>query len=173
MHLFAFLEVRANSKQMGTIIWRVALVAFIALAIRGAYHVAGDVRNTHSSANWPATPGAVLRFVDVTSPTTRQAWPDDEIVEYRYNVNGREYNGRRISFARRKKWAYEDVATLIKPWFSHPETTVFFDPNDPKQSVLQRGGSNALNIGFLCLQVAAIIVLSLLLGVSTWCSRKA
>ena len=158
---------------MGTIIWRIALVAFIALAIRGAYQVAGDVRNTHRSANWPATPGVVLRFVDVKSMPARQAWPDDEIVEYRYIVNGQAYNGRRISFARRKQWVYEDVTTLVKPWLSRPETTVFFDPKDPKLSVLQRGGSNALNIGFRCLQVAAIIVLSLLLGFSTWSSRKA
>jgi hypothetical protein len=151
---------------MGNLIWRIALIGIIAFAIRGAYHVATDIRDAQRSSNWSSTSGKVIRFVDINCSLMPQEWPDDRIVEYRYVVDGQEYNGNRISFSRRSKWPYQEVKALVSPWQSSPETTVYFDPTNPRLSVLQKGGSNYWNIGFFCLQIIVILCLALLLKLS-------
>jgi len=157
-----FLEVHVSSMHVGNLIWRIALMTLIAFAIRSTYQVAADIRDTKKSINWPSTSGDVSRFVDINSQLSPKAWADDQIVEYRYIVNGKEYNGKRVSFSRRSKWQYNEVKALASPWLLKPETIVYFDPENPNLSVLQKGGSNFWNIGFLCLQIIAIVCLALL-----------
>jgi hypothetical protein len=56
---------------------------------------------------------------------------------YRYRVNGRSYEGRRIMFGPETRYAKEAEAERALDDYKDPTLTVHYDPRRPQDSVLK------------------------------------
>jgi hypothetical protein len=79
---------------------------------------------------------------------------------YRYKVNGRWYDGRRVSYAATRWIRFRDALQMIEGLRTGREVDVFYDPEKPARAVLIPGSSTA-NLVLLCLYLvlAALIVM--------------
>jgi hypothetical protein len=111
----------------------VVLIGGLIAAVWSSLRIASGV----ASLRWPSTTGRVrARDIDDTGQRYQL------ILEYSYEVNGVPYRGRRISFdfpLGRKEF---EAGTLL--FYKYPpgkEITVYFDPQSPYRSVIERGVS--------------------------------
>ena len=129
----------------------------IGLALLGAATIAFGVHlvmKARAAASWPSVTGVVARAtVEVRSgSTTRFDSPADRerkssftpVVHYRWSVDGRSYTGSRYrigggSSLGRFPTRAEAQAALDRYAPGQP-VTVFHDPADPAEAVLQPGG---------------------------------
>lgn len=113
------------------------------------------------AAGWPSAPGRILR--SELRPETRGQTDGPQrlvmapSVEYEFVVTGRTYRGTRISIG-------EDVGggnaeATLKRFPAGASVTVFHDPQDPQNCVLDRSGpaSPLLNFAILLASVAVIL----------------
>jgi Protein of unknown function (DUF3592) len=112
-------------------------VAIISSSLRVAAGVA--------SLRWSGTPGRVLaRDVDDS------AGKYQPVLEYSYEVNGVQYRGHRISFDFDLRRRSSSTALLLfHKYRPGQEITVFFDPQRPYRSVIERGVSTSLVLGLV------------------------
>jgi len=104
-----------------------------------------------SSTSWQPVPGKILR-----SRLVRDHGHLEPRIAYRYWFNETEYEGERvrlISFA-------SNVRSLVQPvldrYGATQEVTVFVNPSDPSEAVLEPGGQPA---GVLSIAVGALLLL--------------
>lgn len=122
------------------------------------YSAMPGVDEASRSGSWPSTEGKVVvsEVVGTYGNTTRRtgsAWKAH--VEYRYEVDGKQYTSSRISFS--------DYGSSIKS--SHEERAgrypagkevrVFYDPKDPRKAVLEIG---APVVDYLTIAFGAVFV---------------
>ena len=86
------------------------------------------------TSRWPSTTGVVT----ASSLIQVSDGPDEAAIAYQYHVAGRPYSGTRIGYLR---FSSERMAHVFVN--AHPAGSaiaVYFDPRDPSNAVLQRGG---------------------------------
>jgi hypothetical protein len=126
--------------------------AIFFIVIGGALLAFGVVflRDANASANWPTTPGRVENVrVTWDNVGSTQAAPERAysfIVTYSYAVAGEPYAGNRYSLgegstATGRRFPSEEAArnAAAAAYRSGQDVTVYYDPADPAQAVLQPG----------------------------------
>ena len=93
-------------------------------------------RSMQASNDWPSAPGviSVSRVVN----TVGSKFKAD--VSYQYAVGGRNFSGTRIRFADTTGSRRNAQENLIKPYPVGREVEVFYDPQNPRDAVLEPGG---------------------------------
>ncbi len=102
-------------------------------------------RKSDESISWPTTMGTVK-----TSEVRRTVGANNEFhsyIEYEYSVLGTDYVSNKVTFG--ELAGFQDIKKSIaqKAVNRYPAgstVTVYYDPQDPKKAVLQRGGDSAL-----------------------------
>lgn len=127
---------------MGTIITLAVAVPFLLVALfLGGIALRGR-RKTRASQNWPSSMGRVLAaYVDArrstsSGGTSTAYYP---VVLYEYNVDGKPYQGQRISFGLEVGSGWRGQAE--KKIASYPPGSmveVFFNPQNPAEAVLEK-----------------------------------
>jgi hypothetical protein len=132
----------------------------LALAFAGIVIAAIAVRlvAVRRAAHWPSTPGRIVRSGTMAQTVTHADAPSSirnvADVAYEYTVGGRTYRGSRIGVA--GSTGGPDVAATLARYHVGALVTVFYDPADPKNAVLERGFMGSGGAGDRTPEVAAL-----------------
>ena len=104
-----------------------------------------EIIDAHSSTGWPSTTGIVLRsqvlISEHTTSRSNQTSQTDEYyspdIAYRYVINGDTYRNDNIRYGLATN--KPDAEELVRQYPVGNTAEVFYDPDDPKKSVLQPG----------------------------------
>lgn len=114
----------------------------------------------YRSGSWPSTEGTIVECTPVSrlSPLKRSKLK----VAYRYTVSGRELTGTRhhaIAFAF-SNWWYPSAESYAADHPTSSRVTVWYDPDDPSRSLLDRGSgvADGLEVGLLAAAGAAALI---------------
>jgi len=137
-------------------------VALAVCAVGAAMIVAGLYLSTlgRRTRAFTHTPGRVVvsRVEEIPAPAEEGGPKFRPVVRYAYEVRGRTYESERISYGAAARADTTDPEEARRAVARHPvgsDVEVWFDPGDPRQSVLVRGVSS--------LQVALAVALGLAL----------
>jgi len=131
-------------------------------------------REASESAAWPATQGKIVlstvkasNFYDRDSSGTWQKTFYFPNVQYEYSVMGKTYTGKRIAFGASRGFRSRAPAEKILERYPVGATvTVYYNPNDPADAVLERqlrSGGSLLFIGIaFALATACLLLVGLL-----------
>jgi hypothetical protein len=117
-----------------------SVFAFVVFAIFSVLVTFGEIsglQDQAASANWPNVPGAITHsMVDRSGRRHSRA-----VVIYRYKVNGREYEGRRI---RAGLWRMSDTLfrtsqSVVDEYPVGTNLPVYYNPAAPDRGVLRVG----------------------------------
>jgi hypothetical protein len=140
---------------------QIAAVAFLLGAALTTYGVILAKRAARSRG-WPSVRGRVVRSL-VREETELVRHPDEPPtmyhpqVRYEYVVDGREYAATRIALMdRAASWrSYADRVIARYPYGR--EITVYYDPDDPRQAVLERDEAKFWAMCFVAGGVALVV----------------
>jgi hypothetical protein len=124
--------------------------------------------------HWPSTSGTVLKARVRTRRRTdvegRSRFESEPLVTYEYEVNGRIYRGTRLSFAERISPG--EIDAWLKRYPQGKNVTVYYNPADPSQAVLERSLPPVVVKGVLLLLViflgAALLTPPVMAFLSGW-----
>ncbi len=92
----------------------------------------------YHSLEWPSTQAKVIQSQQIKSPGRRVS---DVSIEYKfrytYQVNGQTYQSGRNSY----KAADGDIANITDKLKTGDTTTIYYDPNNPENVVIEQGYS--------------------------------
>lgn len=115
-------------------IFAVVVVGLLALA------VAVKMREVGNARTWQKTTGTVtrseVRVEKRRDLDDRERMRSVPVVEYEYSVNGKRFKGNRISLA--EIIPESDIESILDRYPSGKEATVYYDPANPRQAVLER-----------------------------------
>jgi hypothetical protein len=125
----------------------VLLVAMVGMTIFGAIetvHESRGLRSRRASRSWPKTTGTILKW-DYTDSFGGggSRFHHDLSCLYKYTVNGTEFTNDRITF-----FALSDgnINNIGDDYKAGSTCQVFYDPANPKNSVLMRGWSSGMMV---------------------------
>jgi hypothetical protein len=156
-------------------------VMFFALAVPGVLMILFSIRvlrERRKLQTWQQTAGRVLStdIHEEKRSTGRMGFMLDirritvyvPVVNYAYQVGNRDYQSGRIKFDWQGNWAVRSLGeaqTVLNDYPASKEVTVFYDPTNPAQAVLEREQSAAgmlavrwVGVAFLA---AAAVILAL------------
>ncbi len=134
--------------------YRIAAVAFTLIAgaaVVGSIWLINGAFRTHS---WPLAEGEIL-YSKVETSGKRVGAHDDRLlwpshipdIVYRYHVKGAEYRGDRIYFRDLPTTARE-AESMAGLFGKGQRVTLRYNPEDPEESVLMPGASDAMSRTF-------------------------
>ncbi len=132
---------------MGALIF---LAAGAAVLIYGI----GLIRDVRTCTQWPQVPGKIISadVQVVAKEKNRTSYAPN--ITYRYIVGGKSYESSRITLVPRNTTSLSAVQAMLTPYPIGGVTTVFHDPADPGNAVLdttQAGTEWAYAIGGILL----------------------
>lgn len=107
-----------------------AFLVAVSIAVFGV--LLGEYRYAVASESWPSTQGEVLSSAVRRSGRTRWA-----AVRYSYRVGGKEMVGARVRYV--APVALEWASTTVSRYPAGTPVTVYYDPEQPRESVLEPG----------------------------------
>jgi len=137
---------------MAILFWLVAMVGLTVFGAIETVHESQGLQLRRASRSWPKTTGTMLKW-DYTESFGGggSRFHHNLSCLYKYTVNGTEYTSDRITF-----FALSDgnINNISDNYRAGSPCKVFYDPADPKNSVLMRGWSS----GMLVLGIVFFIV---------------
>jgi hypothetical protein len=123
--------------------------ALALLLVAAALAKAWEIRRARA---WPSTAGRVVssrRRIVETSSSGEGPGPEIEVAEvvFRYAVGGKAYESDRATMAHRVTG--EDIEPLLARYPSGATVTVFYDPKDPADGVIERQAPEGVARGCL------------------------
>jgi hypothetical protein len=140
---------------------------FIAIGAGMLYYARRVSAKAQESLLWPSTEGtishsAVLMQTQQTSSSTNTANYKADVA-YRYKVHDRDYSSGRITLA-----DYSSTASraegIVNRYPSGAPVTVYYNPGDPSDAVLERGGTSGIRVLYIIGGVFAAAGVLFLLG---------
>jgi hypothetical protein len=117
-------------------------------------------QSAQESSGWPTSPGVVLSS-SVDSHRSDDSTTYQAEVLYEYEVSGEKYSSNRIGYGDISTGSPAPAQDLVNQYPSGESVTVYVDPEDPSQSVLQpgvRGGTYFLpGMGLLFTLIGLIL----------------
>jgi hypothetical protein len=123
-----------------------------------------DRAKLQASENWSKTTGTVTKSsVRETRSNDSDGFSESSYypeVKYSYQVIGQVYEGNRIAFGAESGHKRKDGAlSVLEKYAEGKSVTVYYDPNRPEDSVLERKLSKTiLVIGIVILVVSTLVV---------------
>lgn len=130
-------------------------VALIALVAKTIEH--------RRAARWPSVTGRITSSAPgfaLTRSDDREMPRNERIADivYRFDVGGTTYQGKRLSFA--EKTVESEAADLLALYPVGKPVTVFYDPLDPSNAVLDRDLPKGVLVGCLTLIGASVLAVA-------------
>jgi len=105
----------------------------VVLVVFGVYTRVQSLR----SRSWPTVTGAVTEsYVSRSRRSGSSQWSETLHFRYRYQVNGKTYDGDTISYA---KGLFDGASTQVSRYPQGSPVSVYYDPKDPASAVLDPG----------------------------------
>lgn len=125
---------------IGFLIWGLVSLGLIGLGIYLLVSSQQSKRDAENSLNWPSVTGLVTEVsVKVDGDQERGKFRFMPVVEFVYDVNGKIYDGDKINFGQGPIFDTQEAADKFLEGFPPgSEVEVYYDPNQPKKSVLKR-----------------------------------
>lgn len=124
-------------EKLGGLVFVAGFCGFFAfMGAMGLLDLIREVRLARESVRWPATEGEV---VDVA---VFRAGGGGARIVYRYTVDGRAHESRRIAFVNRARGRTRSELAAEYP--AGRAVTVRYDPDDPETAVLEPGVTTGL-----------------------------
>ena len=142
-------------------------LVFIAIGLGLLYYARSVSAKAQQSLSWPSTEGviahsAVLQQMQQTSSSTNAATYKADVV-YRYKVQGRDYSSERLTLADFSSTAGR-AQSIVDRYVDGAPVTVYYNPVDPSDAVLERGGTSGIVVQYIIGGVFAAAGLLFLLG---------
>jgi hypothetical protein len=126
------------------------------VGIKGALWVATDTLTILDSRNWATTSGTIDRaWLKGPYGRGREYSPN---VEYSFTVNGNRYTGNRLEIPARRSGDRGFEQSRVDQLLRRRAVGIFYDPRDPRQSVVSRPAMNywfTVGLGTLALVCCA------------------
>ena len=146
----------------------ILLVALVPIGI-GLVVARSKLARVRRAAGWHATTGRVIASAVHTdrpgSSIRNPLYENRPAVRYAFEVAGRRFEGERIGFGADGGRA-NTAATLARYPVGSP-VTVFYDPADPTEAVLEREAPQGLQGGCLRLAVIALFAVAVIAAIAT------
>ena len=122
----------------------VALILGVFLSFL-SFQMCVELYNGSRATNWPTADGTIIGSSVKTETKTsgrrvkRKTTYYKPVVEYEYAVEGKQFQGERISFSPFSTTDRNEAYEFSNSLFTSPEINVRYDPSDPSESVLLAG----------------------------------
>lgn len=93
------------------------------------------------SKAWPSTTGKIISSTAQESHAYHSGRFYTPAIRYRYKVNGIEYESHAITASLKVYFGKKSVEAVAKRYEAESTAVVYYDPNNPKISALERGVS--------------------------------
>jgi len=133
-----------NLKDVKGGIWfiRGFLGLFVAVGLGLIISGVSDIMTAKSSESWPSVQGVVLKSkVSVDNSGDGTTYGADVI--YRYKVSGESYKGDKVTISEVSTSSGNRARKIVKRYRKGKKVTVYYDSDEPKTSVLERGLSGS------------------------------
>ena len=129
----------------------VGFLLFASMVGLGSYLVVQarmNMAKATASETWQATDGRILKSDIQVRGLTRRKRRATVTISFQYNVGEQSYTGNKLSFEKQDSFQPEAAEELLRPYPSGATCTVYYDPDNPADSVLIKGtrGSNIINL---------------------------
>lgn len=101
-------------------------------------HLCRSIRKARAIPNWPQASGQIIESSTSGRHGADSLWIEAPKIAYRYLVDGQEYVGHSIALTEINTPLQSDAEDKIKPYPLGRQVAVFYDPQNPKDSYLQR-----------------------------------
>jgi len=123
-------------------------IVFISIGAGILFYARSITAKARRSLSWPSTEGAishsaVLLSTQQTSNSTNAAMYKADLA-YRYKVKGRDYSSSRITLMDYSSSAAGRAQDIVARYPDGAAVTVYYDPADPSDSVLEPGGTSGI-----------------------------
>ena len=108
------------------------------------------------SNSWPSAQGRITRF-DIETFDRKGLPYYRPNVQYSFSVDGKDYNGSRLSFRGYDSPSRADIEEMGVKYAAGTQHPVYYDGADPTQSVIERGTNWLVYIGLLIPAVLVIV----------------
>ena len=142
-------------------------LVFIAIGLGMLYYARSVSAKAQQSLSWRSTEGvishsAVLLQTQQTSSSTDAAMYKADVA-YRYKVQGRDYSSGRITFADFSSSGGR-AQGIVNRYPDGAPVTVYYNPVDPSDAVLERGGTSGIGVLYLIGGIFAVAGVVFLFG---------
>lgn len=103
----------------------------------------GQMSQAKKSVDWPSAPGTVTKSEKEKRTTTEGTGSDKKtityyaaVINYEYKVDGKTHNSNRIAFGGQNR---NRSAELLNKYPKGKSVDVFYDPDNPREAVLEKG----------------------------------
>lgn len=164
-------EAFQTPKRRNTIVGIVFTIFLLAIALYLFFGAYMDLREYNDSQDWTTTDG-VVRVVAV-----RTLVDDDDVfyvpdIQYDYEVDNVIYENDRLSFDNRPYEQEENALEAAQEDYEVGQTvTVYYNPDDPEQAVLERT-TNWSAVILLSAAGVGFVLFSILIGFSVYRSNQ-
>jgi hypothetical protein len=127
-------------------------LVFIAIGLGMLYYARSLSAKAQQSLSWPSTEGVIshsavlLQMRDTSDSTSTTTYKAD--VAYRYKVRGRDYSSDRLTLADFSSTARR-AQGIVGRYADGAPVTVYYNPVDPSDAVLERGGTSGIGVLYL------------------------
>jgi Protein of unknown function (DUF3592) len=122
-------------------------LVFIAIGLGMLYYARTMSAKAQKSLSWPSTEGVISH-----SAVLRQANSNDVTykadVAYRYKVRGHDYSSERITLVDFSSGAGR-AQGIVSRYPDAAPVTVYYNPVDPADAVLERGGTSGIGLLYI------------------------
>ena len=142
-------------------------LVFIAIGLGLLYYARSVTAKAQRSLSWPEVEGAishsaVLQQMQQTSSSNNAATYKADVT-YRYKVQGRDYYSERITLADFSS-STGRAQGIVDRYPDGATVTVYYNPVDPSDAVLERGGTTGIGVLYLIGGIFAAAGLLFLVG---------
>jgi len=105
------------------------------------------IKKAKASSQWLTAEGEITKSIKTESKVKKgDITTYDAEIEYKYTVNGREYTSDRIYFGSSISIGGGEIKSsfLFGKYYASKKVTVFYNPEDEEESVLETGIQNEL-----------------------------
>lgn len=143
----------------------ITTIPFVLVALFLMYRAYTAQRQVRASQNWMMTTGKVIaanvearRGRSGTSGYSTSYYPN---VVYEYEVNGQRYQNNRMYVGMQVgRGNYMTIQQQINHYPVGSPVQVYYDPNNPSQSVLERTSPGSRVLGFAVILIIVILVVT-------------
>ncbi len=142
---------RLTSSQKSIIAW-VFVLLFAAAGCAAIYYGGCGIIMGAASSKWPSTKGTIKKCEPIRSSNNKKNSMKKVYrarVVYEFIVDGETFTGDRYSYGEQTQGSYSSADSAKRKFHQGKGIKVYYDPNDPRESVLEKGIIWSKSLGWL------------------------
>ncbi len=134
----------------------------ILIGVAAFYFLGGTIQKAYTSSSWPTVQGEVVHseLAQHRDSDGDQMYSTD--ITYNYAVDGQQYSGSQVTLMDGSTSLRGTVQDTVKRYPSGATVTVYYEPEDPANGVLEpglKGGVLLLGSFFVCFPAFGVLVI--------------